>query len=176
MHCCLAGKKWYIQGLINYVIFCTNSTNSYISSYTTMHMQTWQKGICLNIHHNTHINYTSPPLPSPLVLTILCIKFNISTLWSLQQRWSPSYMWVLAVYWHVEHTCMTAPFQTDGTGAWYELNSALSVSGHECCFFFHCFYYISEQCSILLLSFGFVLIVLLIDICRIIYDMLNDLS
>jgi len=52
-------------------------------------------------------------------LNILCIKFNISTLWSLQQRWSPSYMWVLAVYWHVEHTCMASPFQKDGTGAWY---------------------------------------------------------
>jgi hypothetical protein len=35
-------KTWYIQVLINYVIFCSNSTNSYISSYTTMHMQAWQ--------------------------------------------------------------------------------------------------------------------------------------
>jgi hypothetical protein len=42
MHCCLTGKKLYIQVLINYVIFCINGTNSNTSSYTTMHMQTWQ--------------------------------------------------------------------------------------------------------------------------------------
>jgi hypothetical protein len=79
MHCCLTGKKWYIQGLINYVIFCTNSTNSYISSYTTMHMQTWQMVFVLISHHNTHINYT----PSPLVLTVYCDFYWLyCSLWS----------------------------------------------------------------------------------------------
>jgi hypothetical protein len=66
------------------------------------------------------------------------------TLCSLQQSCSSSYMWGSALYFHVEHTCMTALFDWDGRfGPQIRFNLFIevyipmsTVSGHVC----FCFY------------------------------------
>ena len=49
------------------------------------------------------------------LIYFICVTLNIcycqqSQLNSLQQRCSPSYVWGLTFYWHVENTCLTASF------------------------------------------------------------------
>jgi hypothetical protein len=72
------------------------------------------------------------------------LKFKMMTLCSLQQNCSSSYMWGLALYFHVEHTCMIALFDWDGRfGPQIRFNLFIevyipmsAVSGHVC----FCFY------------------------------------
>jgi hypothetical protein len=62
------------------------------------------------------------------------------TLCSLQQNCSSSYMWGSALYFHVEHTCMTASFDWEGRfGPQIRLHLFIEVSmpmsavrGHAC--------------------------------------------
>jgi hypothetical protein len=64
-----------LQVLVIYVIFCTNGTNSYTSSYTTMHMQTWQMVfvlISITIHRNINMGNKLP------VSICMCLVSNVT--------------------------------------------------------------------------------------------------